>query len=118
VAGSPAVRRQKTYSADSGYVYLYYFDGFRETARAWEYVFTITADRKNWFAVPVLLNRETLTVWSRNHLRELGASERFAVAKIALRRAFDARDTPLAMHAPVNLDVSELEAIAEVLDLL
>jgi hypothetical protein len=99
-------------------VYLYYFDGFRETARAWEYVFSVTADRKDWFAVQVLVDRETLTQWSRGHARDLGASERFAVAKIALRRAFDARETPAAMHAAVSVDINEMQAIAEALDLL
>ena len=118
LTGSPAIRRQKTYSADSGYVYLYYFDGFRETSSAWEYVFTVTANRREWFAVPVVVERELLRAWSRDHGRELGASERFAVAKIALRRAFDARETPAAMSAAVHLDRGEMQAIADVLDLL
>jgi hypothetical protein len=118
LSASPSVRRQKTYSADSGYVYLYYFDGFRETSRAWEYLFTVTADRRKWFPVPVLVSRETLGEWCRDHGRELGASERFAVAKIALRRAFDARESPSAMQAPISVDSDEMRAIAEFLDLL
>jgi hypothetical protein len=118
LSGGPSSRRQKTYSADSGYVYLYYFEGFRETSRAWEYVFTVSANRKEWFPVTVRVLRDTLRDWSRSHGRELTASERFAAAKIALRRAFDARADPAAMRNAVEVDSSEMRAIAEVLDLL
>jgi hypothetical protein len=116
--GAPTTQRQKTYSADSGYVYLYHFQGFREDHRSWEYVFIVSGDRRQWFPVSVFVERETLRAWSREHARELGASERFAVAKIALRRAFDARQTPADMRAPVRVDATEMLAIAEVLDLL
>ena len=118
LAGTPAVRREKTYSADSGYVYLYYFDGFRETPQAWEYVFTVSGDRRQWFSTAVLLDREAVMNWSQEHGRELTASERFAAAKIALRRAFDAREHPVAMREPVQVNAAEMSAIAEVLDLL
>jgi hypothetical protein len=118
LGGAPAVRRQKTYSAESGYVYLYYFDGFRDTPEAWEYVFTVSGDRKVWFPLTVIADRATLAAWSREHGRELTASERFAVAKIALRRAFDARIDPAAMREPVAIDAAEMRAIAEALDLV
>jgi hypothetical protein len=118
LAGAPSVRRQKTYSADSGYVYLYYFDGFRETAQGWEYAFTVSGDRRVWFPVTVIADRPTLAAWSHEHNRELTASERFAIAKIALRRAFDARENPSAMRDAVVLNAVEMRAISEALDLV
>ena len=33
LTGAPAVRRQKTYSAESGYVYQYFYEGQRPAAR-------------------------------------------------------------------------------------
>ena len=119
LAGAPAVRRLKTHSADSGYVYQYYFEGFRERPRdgAYEYVFTAAADRRTWFPVSVVLPLTVLDDWASRYGRVLTASERFGVAKIALRNAFDARETPGEMRAEVRLEMAEMERVAEILDL-
>jgi len=49
LTGAPAVRRQKTYSAESGYVYQYYYEGQRPASRdgssGIEFVFNVSADR-------------------------------------------------------------------------
>ena len=115
--GAPATRRQKTYSSDSGYVYQYCFEGFRNTGEAYEYVFSATANRKQWFPVAVSVANEVLTGWTEHHQRELTSSERFAVAKIALRRAFDTRISPEDLRRPVRVDAGELAEISEFLDL-
>ena len=121
LSGGSASRRQKTYSADSGYVFQYTFEGFRQTARGtergYEYVFNVSPNRREWFPVAVFLGRTVLGRWSAAH-RELTASERFAISKIALRRAFDAHEDPAALRPGVQLTASELDAIAGVLDLL
>lgn len=121
LSGGSASRRQKTYSAESGYVYLYSFAGFRETSRggeqSYEYVFDVSPNRREWFAVSVLLGRTVLDAWCSTH-RELTASERFAIAKIALRRAFDGHDNPGDLRAGVRLTANEMDAIVDTLGLL
>ena len=50
LTGAPAVRRMKSYSAQSGYVYQYFYEGqrpFRSGGESGiEFVFTVSADRK------------------------------------------------------------------------
>ena len=58
------VRRMKTYTGETGYVYQYYFVGEREAlpdapeAPATEYIFDVTPDRKTMFAVSVFVREE------------------------------------------------------------
>ncbi|MGH9580577.1 MAG: hypothetical protein ACRD2R_06255, partial [Terriglobales bacterium] len=67
----------KTYSAESGYVYQYYFVGRREAladdpeAPATEFVFDATSDRKTTFAVSVFLKPAALESWAASHGRRL-----------------------------------------------
>jgi hypothetical protein len=103
--GAPAVRRQKTYSAQSGYVYLYYYEGHRPSRRAGapgvEYVFDVSADRKTTFPVSVFLAARAVEAWESAHGRELDATERYAIVKLALFQAFDERETPEHMRAEI-----------------
>ena len=50
LTGAPPYRRQKTYTAETGYVYEYYYEGYRVAARndesGAEHVFAVSADRK------------------------------------------------------------------------
>ena len=121
LTGGSASKRQKTHSADSGYVYQYSFAGFRETARGgergYEYVFDVSPNRRERFAVSVFLGRPVLDAWHSAH-RELTASERFGIAKIALRRAFDSHDNPGDLRGGVRLTADEMDAIVETLGLL
>jgi hypothetical protein len=121
LTGGSASRRQKTYSADSGYVFQYSFAGYRETSRGgergYEYVFDVSPNRREWFQVSVFLGRPVLDAWCAAY-RNLTASERFAISKIALRRAFDSHDDPAGLRGGVPLTAGEMDAIAETLDLL
>src|ERR1039457_3896517 len=67
LSGAPAVRRLKTYSAQSGYVYQYFYEGQRPFPSGGEsgleFVFTVSADRKSWHAVSVLVAEEALRAW-------------------------------------------------------
>jgi len=115
--GAPAVRRQKSYSAQSGYVYQYYYEGCRDVAEGCEYVFDVSADRKSSFPVEVLLERAAVEAWNRNRGRELTATECYAAAKMALFQAFDERPKPSDMRVPVRIRTADLEALLEMLDL-
>lgn len=111
----------KTYSAQSGYVYLYFYEGHRsfEAGResGTEFVFTISADRKNWSTTAVLVATAELEAWEEAHGRELSATERYAIAKLALFQAFDERPKPEQMRQEVRLRAVDVEAIVETLGL-
>lgn len=115
LTGAPAVRRQKTYSGQSGYVYQYYYEGHRPYQRdrgdGTEYVFDVSADRKTSLAVSVLLSSAALDDWEGRHGRTLHPSERYAIAKMALFQAFDERPNPAAMSADVRVRAADVEAI-------
>jgi len=86
------VRRMKTYTGATGYVYQYYFVGKRPApspAGASEFIFDVTADRQTTFAASVLLKPEALRAWAAVHGRELTETEQYAAAKMRLLRAFD-----------------------------
>lgn len=110
LAGAPAVRRLKTYSAATGYVYQYFYEGHRGT----EYVFQVSADRQTYSWVAVLISKEALQASPR----ELNSTERYAVAKMALFQAFDERAAPDELRQPIQVRPADIEAIAERLGLM
>ena len=106
LTGVPAVRRMKTYSAESGYVYQYHFEGRRGGT---DFVFSVSADRKTWREVTVRIPEGDLTVRER----QLTLTDRYAVAKIALFAAFDRCASPDEMPEPVEVNARELEEVAD-----
>jgi hypothetical protein len=120
LTGVPAVRRMKTYSAQSGYVYQYYYEGRRDLSSSdpgVEFVFTISADRKTWTPVSVHVSLAALSGWERSNGRELSSTEHYAVAKMALFQAFDERPQPSDMTAKVHLRPADVAGIIETLGL-
>ena len=111
----------KTYSAQSGYVYQYYYEGHRPFRSAGEigreFVFRISADRKIWSEAGVHISDEAVAHWQRSHARELSNNERYAIAKMALFQAFDDRSNPALMKDPVRVRPADVEAIVEALGL-
>jgi len=89
------VRRMKTYTALTGYVYQYYFVGQREAlasdpeSPATEYIFDVTSDRKTTFAVSVFLGPNAIGAWSSARGRELSQPECYAAVKLRLMQGFD-----------------------------
>ena len=110
------MRRQKTYSAQSGYVYQYFYEGYRATGAATEFVFDVSSDRKSSFHVPVLLSDNGTAAWEKAHSRDLNSTERYAIAKMALFAAFDGRQNPDEMKKPVPVDAENVEEILAALD--
>ncbi|MGA2193679.1 MAG: hypothetical protein ABSH40_00280 [Bryobacteraceae bacterium] len=121
LTGAPPVRRMKTYSAQSGYVYQYYYEGHRAFRSAGEsgseFVFTISADRKCWSEASVHVSDQAVAHWERSHARQLPNNERYAIAKMALFQAFDDRSNPGLMKEAVRVRPADVEAIVETLDL-
>lgn len=109
---APAVRRQKNYTADSGYAYEYFYEGLRDERGARTHYFTVSGDRKTWFQTSVRVPDSGVEAWQRAHGRTLADNERYAVAKLALFAAFDERAAPDDLRDPV---VVEPERVAELL---
>ena len=119
--GTPAIRRLKTYSAQSGYVYQYFYEGHRDSQFAGEsgveYVFSLSSDRKSWNPVSVLVADAALATWQLSHQRDLSPTERYAIAKMALFQACDERATPELMKQEIRVRTADVEAIVETLGL-
>ena len=121
LTGAPAVRRQKTHSAESGYVYQYFYEGQRAATReggaGTQYVFNVSADRKSSFPVSVFVSDAALEEWQAEHARTLGSTERYAVAKLALFEAFDRRESPAAMSEEVGVAAADVAEFLARLDI-
>jgi len=121
LTGAPAVRRQKTYSAASGYVYQSFYEGQRPAERdnlpGAQYIFNVSADRKSSTSISVFVSEESLTTWQTQHGRQLGSTERYAIAKMALFQAFDQRETTSDMAAEVIVQTQDVESILATLDI-
>jgi hypothetical protein len=121
LSGAPPIRRMKTYSAQSGYVYQYFYEGHRAyTAsgdRGTEFVFQLSSDRKTWFGTAVLVSDASIAAWQQAHGRELTSTERYAVAKIALFQAFDERPEPAQLGGEIRVRAADVEGIVETLGL-
>lgn len=121
LTGAPPVRRMKTYSAQSGYVYQYYYEGHRAFRLAGEtgaeFVFTISADRKSWSEASVQVSDQAVAQWELSHARQLSNNERYAIAKMALFQSFDDRANPGLMKDAVRVRPADVATIIESLDL-
>jgi hypothetical protein len=107
LSGAPAAPRLKTYAAESGYVFHYYYQGHRATRIAsdtgTEFVFQISQDGRIWNSLAVFLPDAALREWQQAHARELSSTERYALVKMALFQAFD-------QNAPHLRDLVRVEA--------
>jgi hypothetical protein len=106
------VRRIKTHSAQTGYVYEYYFVGKRralpEEMPGTEFIFDVSSDRKTKYAVSVFLTDDAASDWASSHGRSLTEPEQYAAAKLRLQRGFDEIDDMLARGRRLDLDSSAL----------
>ncbi len=115
------VRRIKSYSAESGYVYQYQFQDVHPsqqgTVRGNEYVYYISADRKKMFPVRIFVRIDDLERWAKATGRALTGTEEYAVAKMRLFQAFDEGQELSATGPALVVDESNLNALLERLDL-
>jgi len=117
LSGTPVKRRIKSYSAESGYVYEYTYEGHRPwrdgTGRGVEFAFRISAGRAQWLPTAVVVADRALTAWESARERKLSSTERYAIAKLALFQAFDERPAPPVAALEVNVTPADVEDIAE-----
>lgn len=115
------VRRIKSYSSASGYVYQYQFQDVhpaqRGPANGNEYVYYVSADRKTMFPVRIFVRRDTLEQWTKQTGRALTGTEEYAIAKMRLFQALDDVADFATSRPELAVDESNLQALLERLDL-
>ncbi len=108
-------RRLKTYTAQTGYVYSYYFVGKRRALEgeppSVEYIFDVSPDRKITFAVSVFVLDEALAEWKETHGRALNEAEEYAAAKMRLLQTFDEVDDVIGRARRLSVDLPSLEEL-------
>ncbi|MBI4459957.1 MAG: hypothetical protein HY648_07850 [Acidobacteria bacterium] len=109
------VRRLKSYSGESGYVYQYYFLESQPRRRLWgasgtAFLFHVTSDRKNFFVAEVLLEEGACRAWEQAHRRQLAEQEKYAAAKMALFQAFDRSSLPEELQH-IRVRASDIEPL-------
>jgi hypothetical protein len=113
------VRRLKTYTAQTGYVYEYYFVGKRPAlsddplAPSTEYIFDISSDRKTTCAVSVFLSPKVVEAYTITSGRTLSEPEQYAAVKMRLLQALDEIADMLHHGRRLTLDPEVLAALLE-----
>jgi hypothetical protein len=113
------VRRLKTYPAQTGYVYEYYFVGKRQAMAndphgpATEYIFDVSSDRKTTYAVSVFLPPQALEAYTASHGRTLSEPEQYAAVKLRLMQAFDEITDMLHEARRLTVEAEELPTLLE-----
>ena len=116
-------RRTKSYAAETGVVYRYFFESCRSTVRpaglgpGSDYIFVLRADQGRPFALRVFVSEKAVDAWSALHGRKLDPSEQYAAAKMMLFRAFDQQDNLPAESLSLVVDETNVEELLESLDL-
>lgn len=119
LTGAPAIHRVKTYCAQSGFSYDYWYEGHRQYHSrgdaGTEFVFSVSGGSAERISISAFLSDGTVHSWARAHARQLSSTELYAVAKMSLFQAFDERARPELMKAPIRIRPADIEAIAETL---
>jgi hypothetical protein len=112
------VRRMKTYTGQTGYVYQYYFVGQRPAINepATEYIFDVTSDRKTTYSVSVHLQHDAVEKWQQNHGRKLVEAEKYAAAKMRLFQAFDEIEDMFSQGRTLVIAAGEMDELLATLD--
>lgn len=117
------VRRIKTYSAATGYVYQYQFQDVhplpaKTPADAGnEYIYYVSADRKTMFPIRILVHRAALEAWSKQNDRTLTGTEEYALAKMRLFQALDDEEDFATKRPDLSVDQSNVADLISRLDL-
>ncbi|HLJ24161.1 MAG TPA: hypothetical protein VKT71_08650 [Candidatus Acidoferrales bacterium] len=116
-----AAHRVKSYSAQTGFVYQYYFyeveKSRRGKAEGTEYVYMASVDRKHVFPVRIFVNKAALEKWSARTGRRFTGTEEYAVAKMRLFQAFDEVEDFSGKNPDFVVDESNLDELQTQLDL-
>ncbi len=121
MARPEAVRRIKSYSSATGYVYQYYFYEVQKVRRGvsagTEYVYMVSRDRNKVFPLRIFVRGDAVEEWSRVAGRPLSGTEEYAVAKMRLFQVFDEVENLEADSSDLFVDQSNLDSLLRTLDL-
>jgi hypothetical protein len=115
--------RYKSYAAETGVSYQYFFEGRRRVIRpegqgpGSDFTFVITADQHPPFTLKVFLSDRALAAWHEAHGHELGSNEQYAAVKMRLFRAFDEDERLRDQRLNLMVDASNVEDLLVPLDL-
>jgi hypothetical protein len=107
--GAPTRLRNKTYSAETGQVYQYVYQGYKPgaDARSRKFVFAVRL-ASGPHELHVLVSEEAITDCERSLGRSLMEQEKYAIAKLALFQGFDSEAAQLpGTLAPTGSDMLE-----------
>jgi len=117
------LRRYKSYAAETGIAYRYFFESRRSLVRpaglgpGSDYIFVLTADQSPPFALRIFVSQRATAAWRAAHSRELDASEQYALAKMRLFRAMDELANLREESLNLVVDETNVEELLEPLDL-
>jgi len=117
-------RRYKSYAAETGIVYRYFFESRRGVVRPSglgpgnDYIFVLTADQGSPFALRVFVSQKAVAAGHAAHARELDPSEQYALAKMRLFRAFDELENLREESLNLVVDDTNVEGLLASLDLV
>ena len=114
----PRAIRMKTYAAQSGYVFQYFFAGEDHANGARNYRFQVSANRAAESAVRIEIPDVLLNEWQAGRHRQLSPTECYAVAKMHLFATLDSDGFTLTDQAVAPVTMDSLDSIAAALDLL
>jgi hypothetical protein len=121
MARPEVVRRVKSHSAESGYVYQYYFFEVQKSHRGkssgTEYVYMVSTDRKTVFPVRIFVRSDAAEAWAARTGRALTGTEEYAVAKMRLFQVFDESEQMGPGAHDYFVDQSNLDRLLALLDL-
>lgn len=120
-----AVRRVKSHSAATGYVFQYYFFEMNQTRRGAAagsaYVYMVSGSRQTAHPLSIFVERAAVEDWSRRAGRALTGTEEYAAAKMRLFQAFDELEElatePGERWPELRVDGTNLDALLEALDI-
>jgi hypothetical protein len=116
-----AVRRVKSYSAATGYVYQYYFYEVEKirygSSSGTEYIYMVSVDRHHVFPLRIFVAQEALEKWSARTGQLLTGTEEYAIAKMRLFQVFDEIEGLNENTPKLIVDASNIEPLLSLLDL-
>ena len=117
-------RRYKSYAAETGVSYQYFFDSQRRVNRpegqgaGIDFAFVITADQHPPFTLRVFVSERANSAWRDAHQCDLNANEQYAAAKMCLFRAFDELEHLNEYPLSLVVDEANVEDLLQPLDLV
>jgi hypothetical protein len=117
-SGAPDTPRLKTYTAESGETFHYFYQGHQSSrdSAGTEFAFRISRDQRDCHPLIVLLPDAALRGWQQEHARDLSATERYALVKMTLLQFFDRESASLRLPNTVRVEATDVAGMLNKLD--